>query len=336
MPRGNAPALVDQIIYDPTTADARPLVGRVVERGLSDEYADRHYIIVEAIDGRTHYAEIGKGEAVSPIPKDAIVEIAPRSSSGVRPVDRTIAEVAAANGGRYTIDAHLRHDPTASERFAESHVRRLEAMRRVTRNVEREPDGGWVIAPDHLDKVEQFEARQLRDRPVTVETLSAVPLDKLPGAEAATWLDRELVSDSPAPLRDSGFGGEVRAAQAMRRQWLVAEQLAEEQDGRTVYRRNMLASLQRRELLRVAAQLSDEVGKPFAEAKPQEPIQGRLVRAVEMTSGRQALVERSRDFVLVPWRPVMERHIGKNISGIMRDGGISWTFGRQRSGPSIS
>src|SRR5690606_29949680 len=104
--RGNAPAIVDQVIYDPAAPDARTLVGRVVERGLSDEYADRHYVIVEAIDGRTHYAEIGKGEAVSPIPKNAIVEIAPRSSNGVRPVDRTIAEVATANGGRYTIDAH--------------------------------------------------------------------------------------------------------------------------------------------------------------------------------------------------------------------------------------
>src|SRR3546814_6014842 len=62
--RGTAPAIVDQLIYDPATAE-RPLVGRVVERGLSDEYADRHYVIVEAIDGRTHYAEIGKGEAVS-------------------------------------------------------------------------------------------------------------------------------------------------------------------------------------------------------------------------------------------------------------------------------
>lgn len=332
--RGNAPAIVDQIIYDPAASD-RPLVGRVVERGLSDEVTDRHYLIVEAVDGRTHYAEIGKGEAVSSIPRDAIVQIAPRSG-GVRPVDRTIAEVAAANAGRYTVDAHLQHDPAASERFAETHVRRLEAMRRVTRSVEREPDGSWIITPDHLDRVEQFEGRQLRDRPVTVETLSAVPLGKLPGAEAATWLDRELVADNPAPLRDAGFGREVRAAQAMRRQWLIAEQLAEEQDGRTVYRGNMLASLQRRELLRVGSQLSDEVGKPFVEARPQEQIQGRLVRAVDLTSGRQALVERSRDFTLVPWRPVMERHIGKTMSGLMRDGGISWTFGRQRSGPNIS
>src|SRR3546814_19963527 len=122
-------------------------------------------------------------------------------------------------------------------------------MRKIGRGVERGPDGNWIITPDHLDKVEKFEARRLRDGPVTVETLSAVPLDKLPGVEAATWLDRELVAASPVPLRDAGFGREVRAAQAMRRQWLIAEQLAEEQAGRTVYRRNLLATLTRRELL---------------------------------------------------------------------------------------
>ena len=331
----DAPAPVDQVIYDPAAADARPLIGRLIERGLSDEHADRHYVIVEAIDGRTHYAEIGKGGAVGPIAKDAIVEIRPRGS-GVRAVDRTIAEVAAANGGRYSIDAHLKHDQAASERFAEAHVRRLEAMRRVAGNVEREPGGTWIITPDHLAKVEAFEARQLREHPVSVEILSAVSLDKLPSAEAATWLDRELVADNPVPLRDAGFGQEVRAAQVMRRQWLVAEQLAEERGGCLVYRRDLLAALQRREMLRVARQLSGEVGKPFAEAKPKEPIEGRLVRTVEMVSGRHALVERSRDFTLVPWRPVMNHHIGKNLSGIMRDGGISWTFGRQRSGPSIS
>ena len=328
------PEIVDRLIYDPATANG-PLIGRVVERGLADEYADRHYVIVEALDGRAHYAEIGKGEAVSPIPKDAIVEIAP-CSGGVRPVDRTIVEVAAAHGGHYTSDAHLRHDPSARERFAETHIRRLEAMRRVARNVERDPDGSWIITPDHLDKVEQFEARQLRDRPVTIETLSAVPLDKLTAIEAATWLDRELVADNPLPLRDAGFGGEVRAAQAVRRQWLVAEQLAEERDGRTVFKGGMLATLQRRELLRIASQLLDQIGKPFAEAKLGESIQGNLVCPIEMTSGRYALVERSRDFTLVPWQPAMERYIGKNVSGIIREGGTSWTFGRQRSGPSIS
>ncbi|MEL0154245.1 MULTISPECIES: relaxase/mobilization nuclease RlxS [unclassified Sphingopyxis] len=328
-------AAVDRVIYDPVAKEATPIIGRVVMRGLADEHEDRHYLLVDGIDGRTHYAEIGKGELVDTIPENAIVRIAPREG-GIRAVDRTIDEIAAANGGRYSIDAHLKHDPTASERFAETHVRRLEAMRKISGVVEREPDGSWIIAPDHLARVERFEATQFRDHPVAIETLSAIPLDKLPGTDAATWLDRELVAEAPVPVRDAGFGHEVRSAQAMRRQWLITEQLADEQDGQTVYRRGMLAALQRRELLRVARQLSDKLGVPFAEAREGEAVQGRLVRAVEMTSGRHALIERSRDFTLVPWRSVLDRHVGKSVSGIMRDGGINWTLGRQRSGPSVS
>jgi hypothetical protein len=94
--------------------DARPLVGRVLERGLSDELNDRHYLLVEATDGRTHYVEIGKGENVEPHAPGAIVRVEP-VAIGVREADRTVAAVAAANGGRYTIDAHLRHDPSATE-----------------------------------------------------------------------------------------------------------------------------------------------------------------------------------------------------------------------------
>jgi type IV secretory pathway VirD2 relaxase len=325
----------DRVIYDPAAEGARPIVGRVLSRGLADEHADRHYLLVDGIDGRAHYAPLGKGEAAGMIPHDAIVRITPRAG-GIRAADRTIADVAAAHGGRYTIDAHLKHDPSATEAFAATHVRRLEAMRRVMRNLEREPDGAWIITPDHLEKVERFEARQSRDRPVSVETLSAVPLERLAGAEAATWLDRDLIAGSPVPVRDAGFGREVHAARELRRQWLIAEQLAEEQDGRTVYRRNLLAALQRRELLRVGARLSEERGVPFTETKTGDAVQGRLVRAVEMTSGRHALIERSRDFTLVPWRDMLERHVGKSVGGIVRESGISWTIGRQRSGPSIS
>jgi type IV secretory pathway VirD2 relaxase len=325
--------LADRVIHEPGASF--PVVGRVVLRGLSDELQDRHFLIVDGVDGRSHYVGIGKSEAVQPLAEGAIVRISPRASD-VRPVDRTIAEVAAVNGGRYDVDAHLRHDPQASQAFAETHVRRLEAMRRVMGNVERIPDGSWIIAPDHLDRAAAYEARQLRDRPVNVETLSSAPLDRLPRADAATWLDREFVADAPEPVRDCGFGSEVRAAQAVRRQWLMAEGLAENRDGGVVYRAGMVETLRRRELLRVAGQLSDELGLPFVEMKPGDRVDGTLRRAVEMTSGRHALIERSREFTLVPWRPVLEPHVGKAVSGILRGDGINWTLGRGRGGPSIS
>lgn len=328
-------ASTDRLIFDPAAGEGARFVGRVIMRGLADEHGDRHYLLVDGVDGRVHYADIGRGDLTEPTPEGAIVSIAPRGG-GVRAVDRTIVEVAAANDGRYSVDAHLHHDPAAQQAFAETHVRRLEAMHKTMRSVERAPDGTWMISPDHLAKVEAFEKRQLRNRPVDVEILSSMPIEKLPAIDAATWIDRELVSDAPTPLRDAGFGREVKAAQALRRQWLIAEQLADEQGGQVICRRGMLAALQRRELLRVAGQISNELSKPFKGAKSGERIEGRLVRSVEMASGRHALVERSRDFTLVPWRPVLDRQIGKPVAGIVRDGGINWTLGRQRSGPSIS
>jgi hypothetical protein len=209
-------------------------------------------------------------------------------------------------------------------------------MRRLTGGVTREPDGSWVIAPDHLDRAAAYEAARAKDRPVAVEMLSPQPLEKLVGAEAATWLDRELVAADPAPLRDAGFGQDARDAQARRRQWLIAQGFAEETGGGTTYQADMIPALQRRELLRVGGQLSKEMGMPFVEAEMAAKVDGVYRRPVDTMSGRFALVEKSREFTLVPWRPVLDRYAGKSVSGIMRGDGISWSFGRGRSGPSIS
>jgi type IV secretory pathway VirD2 relaxase len=324
----------DRAIFDPRAETVRPLVGRVITRGLADELADRHYLIVDGVDGRTHYVDVGKGEAVEPLPEHAIVRVVARPIA-IRDVDRTVTAVAAANGGRYDIDAHLRHDPHASEAFAETHVRRLEAMRRATGGVERRPDGSWTIASDHLDRVAAFEARQARDRPVDIELLSPLPLERLGTHDGATWLDRELTADA-TPLRDAGFGCEVRQAQAMRRQWLLSQGLADERAGVVGYPNDLLHTLQRRELLRAAGQLSEGLGLPFVEARKGERIEGVMRSRIDLASGRYALIEKSKEFTLVPWRPELEKSLGQPLSGTVMDGGINWAIGRSRSSRSIS
>ncbi|HUD53085.1 relaxase/mobilization nuclease RlxS [Parvibaculum sp.] len=329
---GRAPS--DYAIHDPVDGEARRIVGRVVARGLSDELNDRHYLIVDGLDGRAHYVDIGRSESVETHPEGAIVAITPKPV-GPRAVDRTVAEVAAANGGRYDIEAHLRHDPTASRAFAETHVRRLEAMRRGAGLVDREPDGSWVIAPDHLERAASFERSQARSSPVIVETLSAWPLERQVTTNGETWLDRELVAERPEPLREAGFGGDVRGALALRRQWLVGQELAREEQDRIVYRANMLGILRRRELLRVAGQLSGELGLPYAETESGQKVTGTYRRHVDLASGRFAVIEKSREFTLVPWQQVLARHLGKQVSGIVREGRVSWAIGRQR-GPGVS
>ena len=125
---------------------------------------------------------------------------------------------------------------------------------------ERRPDGTWLICPDHLDRVAEYERARIRTAPVILQVLSAWSLEQQVNADGATWLDRELVSRAPTPLRDAGFGREVRRALDARRQWLVQRELAHEEDKRVSYRPNLLAILRRRELARVAAQLSQELG----------------------------------------------------------------------------
>ncbi len=223
--RGAARALSDYAIFDP--AQGRGLTGRVIERGLSDELNDRHYLVIDATDGRSHYVEIGQGETTGVIPTDAVVRIAPRPLDA-RAVDRAVAEVAAAHGGRYSVDIHLRHDPSTTQSFAETHVRRLEAMRRAMKTVEREADGTWIISPDHVARAAAFEAQQAKAAPVIIDTLSAVPVERQIGSDGATWLDRIALAKDPEPLRDAGFGHEVRAALDARRQWLIDEGLAQE------------------------------------------------------------------------------------------------------------
>lgn len=323
---------VEQQIFDP--AEAEPLVGRVVARGLADELHDRHYLLIDGTDGRSHYVDVGRGETIGPTPAGSIVRIS-RVRGGAREVDRTVANIAAANGDHYSVDLHLRHDPAASEAFAETHVRRLEAIRRLTGGVTREPDGSWTIAPDHLTRVGAYEARLARDRPVTVETVSPVPIERLATTDAATWLDRRVAGDDTAPIRDAGFGREVRQAEARRRQWLVEQGLANERDGVVQLRTDAIAALRRRELLRVAGQLSDELGLTFAEPKLGERIEGTLRRPIDTLGGKLALVEKSREFTLLPWRPVLERQISRPVSGIVRGDGITWSFGRGRDGPSL-
>ncbi|PZU06699.1 relaxase/mobilization nuclease RlxS [Sphingomonas sp.] len=326
---------VEQRIFDPAAPETAPIIGRVIGRGLADELRDRHYLLVDGIDGRSHYVDIGRGDMVEPISQDAIVRIAPERN-GIRDVDRTVAEIAAANGGHYSVDLHLRHDPHASEAFAQSHVRRLEAIRRRTGGVDRQPDGRWTIAPDHLDRAAAYEARVARDRPVAVEIVSVSPPGLLATAAAATWLDHRLAREDAPPARDAGFGRDVRQAETLRRQWLVEQGLADPEGDGVRLRANALATLQRRELLRVAGQLSEELGLAFTETKSGDRIEGTLRRRVDLLSGRHALVERSREFTLVPWRPALEQQIGKSVSGLSRGDGVNWTFGRGRGGPGIS
>ncbi len=114
---GHMRDVAEYAIYDPTDRNVPPrLVGRVVGRGLSDEIQDQHYLIVDGIDGRTHWIDIGRGDATEPMPEGAMIAVSPRSIE-LRAAGRALFELASANQGHYFVDLHLRRDPTASHDF---------------------------------------------------------------------------------------------------------------------------------------------------------------------------------------------------------------------------
>ncbi len=336
---GQARALTEQAIYDPRAPGTQPLVGRVLEHGLADEHRDQEYLIVDGVDGRTHYVRIGAhaidqaddqfggGKGVT----GATVRVAPRAA-GVRKADRVIAEVAAANGGRYDGEAHRRFDPKASQSLVEAHIARLEAVRDATRAVERDAAGSWSVPQDYLARVENMEAARLRYRLVEVTMLAAQSPTDLCAVEGVTWLDQEIVSGMPTPVRAAGFGVEVRRALEARRAWLAGEALFPNPADAAAGAR-IIDTLRARDLSKAAANLSRELGLPYAPASDDERVTGVYRRRIDLASGRFALVERAHDFTLLPWRPSLESARDRQIRAEAKGGGISWTLGRSRSGP---
>jgi type IV secretory pathway VirD2 relaxase len=150
-------------------------------------------------------------------------------------------------------------------------------------------------------------------------------------AAGATWLDRRLLAGGADDLADAGFGLEVRAALASRANHLAAEGLARRQAGRWVFARNLLATLQARELAAAGETLAQETGLTWGNPVPGEAVSGVLRRRVDLASGRFAMVEGALGFALVPWRPDLEARRGLQVQGEMAEGGrMTWSLGRAR------
>ncbi|HVZ27385.1 MAG TPA: DUF3363 domain-containing protein, partial [Rhizomicrobium sp.] len=164
--------LDDYVIFDPAAKRDGPLIGQVVARGIANEDRDGHFVVLDGLDGRAHYAEIPEATdpAIGPGAVVAFGSAEPKS----RKVDLTVADIAAANNGRYSPALHQRFDPNASAAYVTAHVRRLEAMRRQADLVERHTDGSWTIPSGHVDRGMAFDRTQGRYSG-NISLLSPVP-----------------------------------------------------------------------------------------------------------------------------------------------------------------
>ncbi len=313
-----------------------PIIGRVIDKRLTDELGERLGLVIDGVDGRIHHVALGQvtARAAEEASIGSIVEITPASVEP-RPADRNIARLVDGSGD-YRPSAHRAMAEAGGVRvpggdydaYVESHVRRLEALRRVG-IVERIDADHWRVPEDFEARAAEYDA-QRRGR-TTFRLLSSLDLEAQIRADGATWLDRELAAPHRTELVRSGFGAEADAALQRRKTALVEKGFAwRAPDGTIRAPRDLIEQLERREVEQVGKSLAAEKQAPFCLKRDGERVSGLFTGIKSLTSGKYAVIENAYEFTLVPWRPVLDERLGRQITGVIRDGGVSWDFTRAR------
>jgi hypothetical protein len=311
-------------IYDPLASDAKPMTGRVLKVGIFDDVNDRSFIVLDTLQGEAIFVETGREANVRDIQADMIVTIRPQTFQP-KSSDYTIDEIAAKRGGIYSPSAHEAADSKASEAYIQAHIRRLEAMRR-SGHAERNKDGTWQVPQDYLKRARKFERTNSAGKPVQIDLNSRLSLSKSTEVVGRTWLDKDLVSANISVSRE-GFGIDVEMAKIDRMTFLKSQQLLGKSGAIT---EDTLSHLESLDLKAAGEALSKELDKSFVVAPTKGSLSGTFKKTIERPSGKYAVIEKSREFTLVPWREAMDRNLGRSIKGTIGRKTISWTLTKGR------
>ena len=245
-------------VFDTAKPNNR-IVGRVAGVGLANEINDKHYVVVDCIDGKVYHADTGH------LPPELV------------------------------------------------------------------PERGMIVA---VENKPAGESEQQRTR---LRILSYINLGRLVEAEGATWLDKEILSSRPERNSGHGYGVLVQTALTRRQQWLVSQGLgtfgAERDFGPAP---NLLAQLRERDLRQTASALSKELGLTPMSLIEGERLSGTYLRPVTLPSGKFAVIQKAKEFVLVPWQREFETTRGRPISGVAGGQGITWDLSGRKRGLEIS
>jgi Protein of unknown function (DUF3363) len=145
---------------------------------------DRHYLIADGIDGRTHWIDIGpvtprsrRRKVQSSLSRRARVSRA----SSTAPSPKSLRQIRATIRSIYTSAMILQPRMNLPRRMSGGWKRCGERGRVSSGST----DGTWVIAPDHLERATAYERGYTQTHPVTVEILSHLALPQQLGTERA-------------------------------------------------------------------------------------------------------------------------------------------------------
>ncbi len=323
--QGMEQTLGPDAIFDPADIHGQPVTGIVKSYGRRDDRQEKGFVVIESLQGRVVFAAVSENEAFSSLKTGQVVTFGIHSQ-GPRAIDKSIAAIAQDQAGIYS-PMHHQLERNESEAYVKSHVRRLEALRR-SNVVIRNQDGSWRIPEDYLERVNDYEAERAKRLPTPLQRNNKITLQQMETARGATWLDRALVEEKLMGLPEEN---PVRASAAKRLEVLKGSGFEIGKDGKLPS--DTLSRLKDMDLKEAGENLSKSLSKPYVTAQDYGRIDGTYVQTIDRPSGKFAIIERSREFTLVPWRPVMERRLGQSISGTIGGSGISWDVTGRR-GPS--
>jgi dihydropteroate synthase type 1 len=95
-------------------------------------------------------------------------------------------------------------------------------------------------------------------------------------------------------------------------------------------RRNLLATLHEREVACVGAEMAANKTMLFRAARDGETVSGKFTGIIQLSSGKFTIIEKSHEFTLVPWRLVIDRQLGRELTDVAQGGAVSWQLVRTR------
>jgi type IV secretory pathway VirD2 relaxase len=200
-------------IHDAAPSD--PVVGRLVERGLSDELQGTAYAVIDGADGRTHHVRFDNLDMTGDARPGAIVELRAWSDSGGQtrvsiatrsdlPLDRQVV----ASGATWLDRQLVSRAPVASEDGFGAEIR--DAMVARTRELEvaglarRQSDGMRF----ERDMIETLRAREVRE--ATDAITERTGLAHRPSAQgdyvSGVYRERVTLASGRFAMIDDGMG----------------------------------------------------------------------------------------------------------------------------------
>jgi len=311
-------------IFDPAEQGARSQMGILRSFGRPDDTRDGGFVVIENLRGQPIYAKVAEDDLFSSLKTGQALTVRAFDPEPIQ-ADRNIVAHAEKRNGQFS-PVHVYLEENNSEEYTKAHERRLEALGRAN-VVSKNKDGAWDIPNDYLDRVREYHKQLVKRLPAPLARDSVLTLSQMETARGATWLDEQL---STGRLEEARTSKELLNAAAKRR--IALRQMGIAIGDKERLPHQSLEQLKAMDIKEAGEALVNQMGKPYASASGSRHIEGVFKDTIERPSGKFAVIEKSREFTLVPWRPVMERRRGLSIIGrASGGGGISWDVrGRDR------